>query len=232
MIALAFLAAATADTGDHAQMARLLAAEVRLARRPTLAVLLAPGSWTEAAHQQILLDAAREGLRRRARDLAQQMTASEKAARIDDLAVESESGGPFVTIANPNANYRLPAAGRVLVSFGTVDRHGMRSRGITLQPAANAPLFAPGAGRVAYAGVYRGYGDVLILDHGRGWTSLVAGARLTSIETGGWIARGQSIGTAKGPLLIELRHYGEPVDVLATATRLGGSAISQQALPR
>ncbi|NIJ07495.1 septal ring factor EnvC (AmiA/AmiB activator) [Sphingomonas vulcanisoli] len=233
MIALAVLAATTIpETGDHARMARLLAAEVRIARRPTLAILLAPGSWGEAAHQQILIDAARTSLRRRAAALAQQMTASAKAAQIDDLAGAGTTGGPLVTTANPSAPYRLPAPGRILVGFGTIDQRGMRSRGILLRPADGAALITPGAGRVAYAGPYRGYGDVLILEHGHGWTSLVAGGRLADFETGGWIARGRAIGTANGPLLVELRHDGQPVDVLAAAQKTGGSAISQQASPR
>ena len=238
MIALALLAAAAAtETGYHAEMARLRAAEGRRARRPTLAVLLTPQGWTEAAHQQILLDATRDALRRRARRLAQQMTASEQAARIDDLAIEGAPDAPMATIGNPAAAYRLPAPGRVLVGFGTVDKRGIRSRGIRLAPAADAPLIAPGAGRVAYAGPYRGYGDVLILEHGRGWTSLVAGGRLAAFEIGAWIPQGRAIGTARGPLLIELRHNGTPVDILATANRLAksgvqGSAISQQALSR
>ncbi len=231
MIFLA-LAAAAAESGSHAEMARLLAAEVRLARRPALAVLLAPTSWNEAAHRQILLDAARESLRRRAHILARQMTASEQAARIDDLSIADAPDSPLATIANPNAAYRLPAPGRILIRFGAVDAHGIVSRGITLRPVSGAPVVAPGSGRVAYAGPYRGYGDVLIVEHGRGWTSLVAGGRLVGLETGAQVARGQPIGTATGALLVELRHHGQPVDVLATAIRAGGSAISQQALPR
>lgn len=238
MILAAFLAAAaTTETGDRATMARLLAAEVRIARRPTLAVLLAPRSWNEAAHQQILLDAARGGLHRRAVALARQMTASERLSRngfgADNLAlVPTDTDGPIATAANPRAAYRLPAAGRILVRFGTIDRQGVRARGITLLPTPGARLLAPGAGRVAYAGPYRGYGDVLILEHGRGWTSLVAGGQLADFETGARLTPGQPIGTGRGPLLVELRHNGQPIDVLATATRLGGSAISQQALPR
>ena len=52
---------------------------------------------------------------------------------------------------------------------------GVRARGLTLATAPGAEIVAPTAGRVIYAGRFRRYGNIVIVDHGSGWTSLIAG---------------------------------------------------------
>jgi septal ring factor EnvC (AmiA/AmiB activator) len=81
-------------------------------------------------------------------------------------------------------------------------------------------VLAPGAGRILYAGPFRNYGDIVILDHGRGWTSLVAGMARTSTELGADLFQGAVIGRSGRRLLIELRHNGRPVDIVAMAVAL------------
>jgi septal ring factor EnvC (AmiA/AmiB activator) len=48
---------------------------------------------------------------------------------------------------------------------------GVHARGLTIEAAAGAEVVAPRAGRIAFAGLYRSYGRVVILDHGGGWMS-------------------------------------------------------------
>jgi septal ring factor EnvC (AmiA/AmiB activator) len=81
---------------------------------------------------------------------------------------------------------------------------------------------APAAGRVAFAGPFRSYGLILILDHGGGWTSVVTGLAAIAVGTGEQVARGAPIGRtgADAPrLTVELRHQGRPVPITAL---LGG----------
>lgn len=112
--------------------------------------------------------------------------------------------------------YRLPLWGDVVRGFGEVSDAGVRSRGITLAARPGAQAVAPAAGRVLYAGKFRGYGQIIIIDHGGGWTSLVTGLARVTAPVGAVLAQGSPIGQAPpgegGQVTIELRRKGVPVD--------------------
>ncbi|WP_242138691.1 peptidoglycan DD-metalloendopeptidase family protein [Sphingomonas sp. TREG-RG-20F-R18-01] len=115
------------------------------------------------------------------------------------------------------APYRLPVRGRVVIGFGELSDAGVRSRGLTLSTGEGADIVAPAAGRVAFAGPFRGYGVVIILDHGGGWTSLLAGLGQATVAVGARVDQGARIGTAaSGPaarITVELRRRDRPVDM-------------------
>lgn len=119
--------------------------------------------------------------------------------------------------------YRLPVTGRVVAGFGEISDTGVRSRGVTLAVAAGTPVFAPAAGLVRYARPFRGYGDIVILDHGDGWMSLVSGLGAMHVAAGQRVPSGATLGrAAKGEdprVTVELRRHGRPMDIAAL---LGG----------
>jgi septal ring factor EnvC (AmiA/AmiB activator) len=124
--------------------------------------------------------------------------------------------GPQPTSDEAPASYILPVTGRTLAGFGS-PQDGVLSKGVTLAPAANAQVVAPAAGRVAYAGTYRGYGQIVIIEHPGGWTSLVTGLARSDVAVGQELMGGAPIGVA-GPVrpavTLELRRAGEPVNPL------------------
>jgi septal ring factor EnvC (AmiA/AmiB activator) len=76
---------------------------------------------------------------------------------------------------------------------------------------------APAAGRVVFAGPYQGYGTIVIIEHGGGWTSLVTGLSVLDTRVGRDLVAGSPLGQA-GPvrpvLSLELRKDGNPVNPL------------------
>lgn len=123
----------------------------------------------------------------------------------------------FVAPPEGLPGYMLPVTGRVVVGFGE-DAPGLsRSRGLTLMTRANAQAVAPAPGRVAYAGPYRGYGRIVIIEHDGGWTSLVTGLARLDVGVGRRVVAGSPLGVT-GPgrpqVLVELRREGEPVNPL------------------
>jgi septal ring factor EnvC (AmiA/AmiB activator) len=114
----------------------------------------------------------------------------------------------------PPAPYLLPVAGRILVGFGAPQ--GERpSSGLTLAPRPGAQVVAPGAGRVAFAGPYRGYGRIVIITHAGGWTSLVTGLARTDVTVGESVVAGAPIGIAaqaRPEVTLELRRAGQAVN--------------------
>ncbi|QHL89676.1 peptidoglycan DD-metalloendopeptidase family protein [Sphingomonas changnyeongensis] len=123
---------------------------------------------------------------------------------------------PGSDAASGLASYRLPALGRVVSGFGEAGAGGERARGLALLPEAGALLVAPAGGRIAFAGPYRGYGEILIIDHGGGWMSVLTGLARATARTSDTVDQGSPVGRAGAtPLLIELRHQGRPVAVAA-----------------
>jgi murein hydrolase activator len=111
----------------------------------------------------------------------------------------------------PPAGYQLPVAGRTVAGFGGA------SQGLTLAPREGAQVVAPGAGRIAFAGPYRGYGRIVIIEHDGGWTSLVTGLARTDVEVGERVVGGGPLGIAgqRGPTVtLELRRDGTAVNPL------------------
>ena len=123
----------------------------------------------------------------------------------------------FVALPEGLPGYMLPVTGRVVTGFGEDEPGLSRSRGLTLMTRGNAQAIAPAPGRVAYAGPYRGYDRIVIIEHDGGWTSLVTGLARLDVEVGQRLVAGSPLGVT-GPgrpqVLVELRREGEPVNPL------------------
>ena len=116
-------------------------------------------------------------------------------------------------------DYIVPVAGTIVAGFGEASSSGgMRAQGITLATREGAQVVAPAAGRIAFAGAYKGYGRIAIIEHGGGWTTLVTGLAAVTPTVGDTVVQGAPLGIAgRGAprITVELRKDGEPVDVLA-----------------
>ena len=113
--------------------------------------------------------------------------------------------------------YRLPVMGQLVTGMGELSESGVRSRGLTIVTQSGALAVAPTAGRVVFAGPYRGYGQIMILDHGSGWTTLITGLHRLSAAVGDDVRQGDPLGNAgsgRPTITIELRRNGRPVDIV------------------
>jgi septal ring factor EnvC (AmiA/AmiB activator) len=116
----------------------------------------------------------------------------------------------------PPDPYLLPVAGRTVAGFGAPQDVGT-SRGLTLAPRPGAQVVSPAAGRVVFAGPYRGYGRIVIIAHDGGWTSLVTGLARLDARVGDRVVGGSPLGVAgqgQPTISLELRRAGEPVNPL------------------
>jgi septal ring factor EnvC (AmiA/AmiB activator) len=77
-------------------------------------------------------------------------------------------------------------------------------------------VVAPDPGRIAYAGPFRTYGDIVVIDHGHGWLSAITNLGALAVKAGDEVRRGDPLGRT-GPgssrVSVELRHDGEPVAI-------------------
>ncbi|HKX36585.1 MAG TPA: peptidoglycan DD-metalloendopeptidase family protein [Rhizorhapis sp.] len=114
--------------------------------------------------------------------------------------------------------YRMPVMGEVVTGMGELSEAGVRARGLTIATQPLAQVVAPTRGRIAFAGKYRGYGEIVIIDHGNGWTSLLANLDRLSVDVGTVVRQGDPIGSAgqgRPRVLVELRRNGRPVNIAA-----------------
>jgi len=129
---------------------------------------------------------------------------------------------PPTPAAGASLAWIMPVSGRIVSGFGDAagsgSSDGARAVGITLAPVASAQIVAPAAGRVAFAGDYRGYGRIVIIDHDGGWTSLITNLGRLDVSVSARVLQGSPLGLA-GPgrptVTVELRKDGTPVNPLA-----------------
>jgi murein hydrolase activator len=133
--------------------------------------------------------------------------------RLEGAAADRAVAGAVVP---PPRSLARPVPGRVVVGFGRrrdpASGVTLVSRGVDLAAPAGVPALAPLAGVVTYAGPVRGLGAGVVVDHGGGLTSVVAGLSLATVARGQVVSRGDPLGVAGGPVHIEIRRAGRPVD--------------------
>lgn len=113
-----------------------------------------------------------------------------------------------------------PTVGNLAEPFGEPGGDGdLRRSGVRLAAPSGQPVNAVAAGQVVFADWLRGFGLLLILDHGEGYMSLYGHVREALKETGDWVSGGETIGTvgdsggqSEAGLYFEIRHQGQPVD--------------------
>lgn len=125
-----------------------------------------------------------------------------------------------------------PVTGKVLSLFGSPkgdkDNPSDKAQGISIDAQNGAPLKAIFAGRVIFAGYKRGYGNMIIIDHGMDYYSITSRIEKISVNEGDIIEEGDVIGKAgdiatlfeKG-VYFEIRHGTEPVDPFEWISREG-----------
>lgn len=129
---------------------------------------------------------------------------------------------PPVAIARPISKARgelvFPVSGRIIDRYGQTTREGLTRKGISLESRPGARVIAPYDGTIVFAGMFRGYGQLLIISHGEGYHSLLAGMSRIDGILGQSLRAGEPIGVMTGSqnqrpkLYVELRRGGQPIN--------------------
>ena len=147
----------------------------------------------------------------------------EREDRVEKVAPPGAPGGPFSSL---KGKLRLPVRGELIGRFGGQRRSGVAStKGVFISAAEGQPVQAVALGQVVYADWMRGYGNLLIVDHGEAYLSIYANNEALLKQVGELVAAGEAIATvgASGGneetgLYFELRHLGIAFDPLRWVT--------------
>src|SRR6266403_5263838 len=134
---------------------------------------------------------------------------------------------PAIAFASAKGLFAMPVNGTKIREFGASDGAGGVERGISLATRAGAQVTTPCDGWVVYAGPFRSYGQLLILNAGGGYHVLIAGMERISVNIGQFVLTGEPVATmgsksqvasilaanASQPVLyVEFRKDGTPID--------------------
>ncbi len=171
--------------------------------------------------RQKLVNALSKEIEQKSEQLTElQINAQELQELIDSVreAIESiDFTQPLEGLKSLKGKLSWPAAGKRIRSYGSRLAEGLRSKGILISAQEGKPVSAIHYGRVVYADWLRGFGLLLILDHGKGYMSLYGYNQALYKDVGDWVEAGESIaavgqsgGQQQPALYFELRYQGKP----------------------
>ena len=132
---------------------------------------------------------------------------------------------PAIPFAEARGRLPYPVQGRRIIAFGDKAQSN-RSSGVVFETRAGAQVISPTDGWVVFAGAFRSYGQILIINAGDGYHMLLAGLSQADVQLGQFVLAGEPVGLmsglpkdrkAKAPastavLYVELRKDSKPID--------------------
>lgn len=113
----------------------------------------------------------------------------------------------------------MPARGKIITAYGEQLVKGVSAKGITIRTRNQAQVIAPFDGSVIFAGPFRGYGNLIIIEHGDGYLSLLAGLENMDVEVGQMLLAGEPVGQmptdGDAKLYMEIRKDNQPINPAA-----------------
>jgi septal ring factor EnvC (AmiA/AmiB activator) len=213
-----------AELAEKAQSLKQLIAELAEAKRQ--AELQARREAEAREAERLRQIAALEAERKRAE--AEKLKQAQAAEETRRRQLE-EAKRPRMAFASVKGRLEYPAQGKIIARYGDADGLGGKLRGVAIATRNDAQVTAPADGQVEFAGAFRSYGQLLILNAGGGYHVLIAGMKGISAETGQTVRAGEPVGTmgagaspatllseelqdGRPILYIEFRKNGEPID--------------------
>lgn len=163
--------------------------------------------------------------------LVSRLAAEEEAQRAAETARTPETTARKPRVkppALPGGAWKIPVSGNIATHFGEKDDIGATAQGMKFTTRPGAVVTAPAGGIVRFAGPFRNYGNMVIIEHDKDFHSLIGGLSRADLAVGRKISAGEPVGTMPGSgagpsprLYYELRHKGKPVDPAAKFPDLG-----------
>lgn len=163
--------------------------------------------------------------------IAQGERARDIVGRIDTQRLSGEKAAELAALEGPSLRpnaeprgssnrqaYILPARGAVVSGFNELNTTGYRERGVRTAVDAGTPIVAPAGGKVTFAGRYRSYGQIVIIEHGNGWNTVITNLDAVQVAKDQKVAQGAVLGTTgeeSAEISVELRKNGRVMDIAA-----------------
>jgi septal ring factor EnvC (AmiA/AmiB activator) len=155
--------------------------------------------------KQLLASLAEERKRQDAQEAERQAAEELERKRQEEL-----QRAPKLAFAEARGKLPFPAQGQIVRRFGEPDGLGRETQGLMIATRAGAQVTTPADGKVEFAGPFRSYGEVVILNPGGGYRVLLAGMDKVTADVGEFVRAGEPVGEmGSGPASVTL--FGEVV---------------------
>ena len=128
----------------------------------------------------------------------------------------------------PIGTSQLPLRGKIRTRYNQKDDFGAQSKGVSIEGRGGALIVSPMGGTIRFAGYFKNYGNMLIIEHKNGYHSLIAGLEKIDTVVEQNVSAGEPLGNlyssknGKAPTLyFELRHKGKAINPARKFTELG-----------
>lgn len=202
------------------RLSKILAAQAAQAARAAEAAKAAEAArLAEAARQK---NKPRPGVEEKEPPRATAETSRPKTVEAENRYEPVASDGSF---ARQKGNLRLPVRGAVAGRFGSPRDGGGTWRGLFIKAGSGSEVKAVAGGRVVFAEWMRGFGNLLIVDHGDAYLTIYGNNDALLKQVGQSVKGGETIATVGNSggnpdsgLYFELRHQGQPIDPMKWAS--------------
>ena len=209
---------ASLTTAIRAQYAQIKTMTQRLnEKRRDMNVLIKKKSQlqTAFASESSRAKSRAENLAKQAGDLKELLARLEADSK-KRAAVSQKTYLPTGAFMAAKGRIPYPVKGNIVKKYGDPTEAGITSKGITIRTRPNAQVISPYDGTVLFAGPFRGYGQLIIIEHGDGYHTLLAGIGRLDTSVGQSLLAGEPVGImvaqSKPTLYIELRKNGQPIN--------------------
>ncbi|MCT8679137.1 murein hydrolase activator EnvC [Glaesserella parasuis] len=172
----------------------------------------------EEALRNQLVQASNESEQQEKQDIAK----LEQKKNTEESSSATESEKQQVRAGNGlSGKYRMPVSGKIINRFGSTQMGEIKWNGVVIQASAGTPVRAIAGGRVILATWLQGYGEVVVIEHGKGDMSLYGYNQSVNVRKGERVQAGQVIasvgnsgGQSRSALYFEIRRKGVAVNPL------------------
>ena len=144
--------------------------------------------------------------------------------------VQKQKPADFRVFPKDITRLTAPVNGTLVQKFGTRTETAGTIKGVAIETRPGAQIVATFDGQIVFEGPFRGYGQILIIEHAGGYHTILAGLDRVVVEVGQWLKAGEPIGrmgasakleagqpenepgNARPRLYVELRRDGQPFD--------------------
>jgi septal ring factor EnvC (AmiA/AmiB activator) len=176
----------------------------------------------ERRERRRVLDQASLEIRKNRKEIRVLRADEARLARLVEVIGRSHLLSPSEPFAALRGKLRLPVRGELSRRYGAPRGAGMEAKGVFIRAPEGQPVRAIARGQVVYADWMRGFGNLLIVDHGQSYLSIYANNESLLKELGDAVAPGEPIATTGSSggneetgLYFEMRHLGRAFDPLS-----------------
>lgn len=164
---------------------------------------------------------------RNLKELVSRIDENQRRQKTRDSVRQAVLSAPAIKMPDSGAT-RLPISGVIKTRYHDLDKFGAKSEGIRIEGRSNAIVVAPMPGIIRFAGPFKNYDNMIIIEHPDGYHSLVAGLSQVNTLVGQTVSAGEPLGTLKSTtngskpaLYYELRYNGRAVNPAKKFSDLG-----------